>query len=60
MGIAREFTYQGDSVRIGGTLEAVMAARAKLGSVMLRECGEMLHGRIFPLKPKGTVYKSCV
>ena len=24
------------------------------------ECGELLYGRRFPLKPKGAVYKSCV
>ena len=35
-----------------------MTARRRCGLVELRECGEFLNGRIFPLKLKRTVYKS--
>ena len=37
-----------------------MTARARFGWVKFRECGELLHGKRFPLKMKGMVYKSCV
>ena len=37
-----------------------MTARTRCGWVTLRECGELLYGRRFPLKPKGAAYKSYV
>ena len=41
----------------GGGCEAAVAARTRCGWVKLRECGELLYGRMFPLKLKGAVYK---
>ena len=37
-----------------------MTTRIICGWVMFRECGELLHGRRFPLRLKGAVYKSYV
>ena len=52
----REFTYLGDRVSAGGGYEASVTARTGCGWVMLRECGELLHGR-FPPKLKWAVDK---
>ena len=37
-----------------------MTARTRCGWVELRECGDLLYGRRFPLKLKGAVYGSYV
>ena len=37
-----------------------MAARTRCGLVKLRECGESLYIKVFPLKLKGAVYMSYV
>ena len=37
-----------------------MTARTRCGWVKFRACSELLHGRRFPLKPKGAVYRSYV
>ena len=42
----------------GGGREAAVTARTRCGRVMLRECGELLHDRGFPLKLKGAIYMS--
>ena len=55
-----EFAYVGDRVNTGGGYEAAVTARTRCGWVKLRECGEMLYGRRFPLRLKGAVYKSYV
>ena len=44
----------------GGECEAAVTARTRCGLVKLRECGELLYCRRFPLKQKETVYKSYV
>ena len=56
----REFTYLGDRVSVNGGYEAAVTERTRCGWVKLRECGELLYGRRFPLKLKGAVYKSYV
>ena len=56
----REFTYLGDSVSVGGRYEAAVTARTRCMLAKLRECGELLHGRRFPLKLKGAVHRSNV
>ena len=43
----------------GGGCEAAVTVITRCGWVMLRECGELLYGKRFPLKLKGTVYKLC-
>ena len=58
--IVREFTYLGDRVSAGGVCEAAVTARTRCGWVKLRECGELLYGRRFPLKLKGAVYNSYI
>ena len=55
-----EFTYLNDKVSAGGGCEAVVTERTRYGSVKSKECGELLHGRRFPLKLKGAVYKSYI
>ena len=54
------FCYLGDRINASGGCEAAVTARARFGWVKFRECGEILHGRRFPLKMKGTFYRSCV
>ena len=56
----REFTYLGDRASAGGGCEAAVTARTRCGWAKLRECGELLHGRRFPLRLKGVVYKTCI
>ena len=42
----------------GGRYEAAVTARRRCGWAKLRECSELLCGRRFPLRLKGSVYKS--
>ena len=56
----REITYLGDRVSAGEAYQAAVTARKRCGQVKIRECGDMKHRRIFPLKLKGAVYKSYV
>ena len=60
MDVVREFTYLGDRVSVGGGCEAAVTARTRCGWIMFRECGNLFHGKRFPLKLKMTAYKSCV
>ena len=53
----REFPYLRDMVSAGGGCEAAVTAKARCEWVKLRECGELLYGRKFPLKLRGAVYK---
>ena len=46
-------------VNAGGGCEAAVTARARIGWVKFRECGELLNSKRFPLKLKGMVYRSC-
>ena len=55
-----EFTYLSDRVSAGGGCEAAVTARTRCGWVKFRECGELLHGRRFPLRQKGAVYRSYI
>ena len=55
----REYTYLGDSVNAGGGCEAAVIARTRCGWVILRQCGELLYGKISS-KVIGAVYKSYV
>ena len=54
------FCYLGDRLNASGGCEAAVTARARLGWVKFRECGELLHGKRFSLKIKGRIYGSCV
>ena len=56
----REFTFLGDMVSACGGCEAAVTARTRCGWDKLRECGEWLYGRKFPLQLKGVAYKSYV
>ena len=42
---------------MSGGCEAAVTARKRCGWVKLRECGELLYCRRFPLKLKGAVCK---
>ena len=50
-----EFSYLGIRVSASGRCEAAETARTRCGWVKLRECGELLYDRRFPLKLKGAV-----
>ena len=52
---ARGFCYLGDRVNTGGGCEAAVTARARIGWMKFRECGELLNSKRFSLKPKGMV-----
>ena len=56
----RGFCYLGHRVNAGSGCEAAVIARAKIGLVKCRECGELLNSKRFSLKLKGMVYRSCV
>ena len=51
-GTVREFTYLGDRVSAGGGCDVAMTARTRCGWLKFRECGELLYGMRFPLRPK--------
>ena len=55
-----ELTYLGDRVSASGECEAAVTARKRCGWVKLRECGELLHDRRFPLKLKRAGNKSYI
>ena len=57
---AREFTYHGYKMSAGGGCEASVTARTRCGWVTSGDCGELLHGRRFPLKLKRAVHKSYI
>ena len=56
----RRFCYLGDRVNASGGCEAAVTARARIGWVKFRECGELVNSKRFSLKVKGMVYRSCV
>ena len=56
----RSFCYLGDRVDASGGCEVVVMARARLGWVKFRDCGELLNSKRFSMKEKGIVYRSCV
>ena len=58
--IVREFTYLGEWVSEGGGCMTAVSARTRCGWLKLRECGELLYGRRFPLRLKGAVYRRSV
>ena len=56
----RGFCYLGDRVNAGGGCEAAVTARARIGWLKFRECGEFLNSKRFSRKLKGLVYWSWV
>ena len=56
----RDFCYLGDRGNASGGCEAAVTARARIGWVKFKECGELLNSKRFSLKTKGMVYRSCV
>ena len=56
----RGFCYLRDRVNAGGGCKAAVTARARIGWVKFRECGELVNSKRFSLKLKGMVYRSCV
>ena len=58
--MVKGFCYLGDRLNASGGCEMAVTARARLGWVKFRECGELLHGKKFLLKMKGRIYQSCV
>ena len=58
--MVRGFCYLVDRVNASGGCEAAVTARARIGLVKFRECGELLNLKRFLLKMKGMVYRSYV
>ena len=56
----REFTYLGDRVSVGGGCEAAVVVRTGCWWVKFRECGELLYGERFQIRPKWAVCGSYV
>ena len=52
----QESTHLSDRVSASGVCEATVTVR-KFGWVKYRECGDLLCGKKFLLKPKVTVYQ---
>jgi len=50
----------GDRISAGGGCESAVTARARIGWVKFRECGELLYRKRFSLKMKGRIYLTCV
>jgi len=46
-------------VNAGGGCEAAVTAKARIGWVKFRKCGELLNSKRFSLSLKGLVYRSC-
>ena len=55
----KSFFYLGDRVNASDGCEAAMTARARIGWVKFKECGELLNSKRFLLKTKGMIYWSC-
>ena len=53
--MVRGFCYLGDRVNASGGCKAAMTARARIGWVKLKECGELPSSKSFLLKMKGMV-----
>ena len=58
--LVRGFCYLRDTVNASGGCEATVTARARIGKVKFRECGQLQNSKRFSLKMKGMVYRSCV
>ena len=57
----KSFCYLGDRVNASGGCEAAVTARARIGWVKFKECGELLiNSKRFLLKMKRMIYWSCV
>ena len=56
----KSFCYLGDRVNTRGGCEAAVTARARIGWVKFKECGELLNSKRFSLKMKEMIYQSCV
>ena len=56
----KSFCYLGDRVNASGGCEAAVTARARIGWVKFKECGELLNSKRFSLKMKGMIHLSCV
>ena len=52
----RGFCYLGHRVNASGGCEAAVTARARIGWVKFRECGELFNSKRFSLKMKGMVF----
>ena len=60
METVRDFTYLGEMVSAGGGCETAVTARKGCGWIRLRECGELLYSRRFPLRLKrGCLQELC-
>ena len=58
--MVRGFCYLGDRVNASGGCKVAVTARARIGWVKFKECGELLNSKTFSLNMKGMVYRSCV
>ena len=56
----RGFFYLGNRVNESSGCEAAVTARARIGWMMFKECGELLNSKRFLLHMKGMINQSCV
>ena len=54
------FCYLRDRTNSSDDCKAAVTARARIGWVRFRECGELLLENRFPLKIKVKVYRCCI
>ena len=55
-----DLSYLGNKIYSGGGCEATVTSRTRLGWIKFRDCQELRFRTKFPLKIKGSAYKSCV
>ena len=60
METATKYSYLGDRINSGCGCEAGVTSRAAIRWAKFKECQDLLCKKKFPLKIKGTAYKSCV
>ena len=58
METVKEFTYLGDRVSAGGGCEIAVTVKIRCGLAKLRECGDLLCGRRYPLRLKGLLTRA--
>ena len=60
MDFVKSFCYLGDRLNSSSGSEAAVTARARIGWMKFRECGELRYGRKFLLKMKKKIDQSCI
>jgi len=51
---------RGNGLNVCGGYEITMMTRTRMNWTKFQECGELLHGKWFPLKFKEKIYRFCI